>query len=224
MAKVQEKLQAQALRKQGRSIKDIAIALGVSKGSVSTWCSEITLTSTQANLLKQKQIKAGTVGRQKGAEANRQRRLDIIEQEGFKAKTRVGHITKRDLLILGVGLYWGEGVKSKSGPASIVNSDPTLLLISKRWFEECLLVPSEEFQPYIYISESHRSRSKRIVSYWSSVLDIPKQQFHNPIIIKQKPIKRYANHQDYYGVVALRVRKSSRLKYHIQGLISAVAS
>ncbi|SRR6056297_830807 len=224
MAKVQEKLQAQKLRRKGYSVRDIAALLGVSKGSVSAWCREIKLTKSQAHRLKQRQISAGNTGRQKGAEANRQKRLQVIAYETNQAKKRIASLDNRDLLLLGVGLYWGEGVKTRSGPAALVNSDPKLLLLGKRWFEECLGVTTMEFQPYIYISHLHKSRTKEIVAYWSALLELPQEQFHQPIILKHTTKKRYSNHNNYYGVVALRVRKSSRLKYYIQGLISSVAN
>lgn len=53
------------------------------------------------------------------------------------------------------------------------------------------------------------------------MLEIPKLQFKSPIYIPQKTKKLYENHDNYYGVVALRVIKSTNLKYRIQGLISA---
>jgi hypothetical protein len=52
MSKVQEKNKAQALRRQGWGIKDIAVQLSVSKGSVSAWCQEIVLTKKQQDNLR----------------------------------------------------------------------------------------------------------------------------------------------------------------------------
>jgi len=219
MAKTKEKVRALELRRQGKSIKDIADELGVSKGSVSLWCQDIFLTKKQAALLKKKQIDAGDAGRIIGAQMNKEKRLSAIRTHTIEGKKKIGSLSKRDLLMLGVGLYWGEGVKSRNGTASLVNSDPAVLLVGKQWFEKCLCVKNTEFNPYVYISETHKGREEDILIYWSNYLDIPKCQFHKVIFLKNRPKKIYENHNSYYGVVSLRIRKGTDLKYQILGLI-----
>ncbi len=53
MAKSELKIQARALRLQGKRIKEIANELGVSKGSVSIWCDDIVLTPEQKFAIEQ---------------------------------------------------------------------------------------------------------------------------------------------------------------------------
>ncbi|MFM2381912.1 MAG: hypothetical protein RLZZ76_679 [Candidatus Parcubacteria bacterium] len=221
MSKSLEREKVLSLRRQGMSIKDIANTVGVSKGSVSLWCQDITLTSKQSLSLKQKQIDAGNRGRVLGAQKNKQKRLDAIELAKKYGSDTIGSLSDRDLLMLGVGLYWGEGVKSRNGQTAIVNSDPHLLKVAKLWLQKSLSVPLSDLRPYVYISEQHKTKSKSILEFWSTELKIPQNQFHTPIVIKQKPTKRYPNHDSYHGVVALRVIKSTNLKYKIKGLIDA---
>jgi len=220
MAKVKEKQLALKLRRQGKSIKDIAAKVGVSKGSVSAWCQEVVLTQKQSALLKKKQIAAGDKGRIIGAEMNKKKRLDAIHIHAVAGKEKIGVLSKRDLLMLGIGLYWGEGVKSRNGTASLVNSDPEILLLGKHWFQQCLNVKNIEFNPYVYISETHKSRETEILKYWSEYLDIPKNQFNKIIFLKNRPKKIYENHDSYYGVTSLRIRKGTDMKYRILGLIN----
>lgn len=221
MSKVHEKREAIELRKQGWSIKDIASKLSVSKGSVSTWCGQISLTKEQQVNLKQKQVAAGHAGRMRGAEVNRQKRLDMIEQCRLSARKELGQISHRDLLLLGIGLYWGEGVKSQSSGASLVNSDATLLLLAKRWFENCLGVCPSDFRPYVYLSKTHEPRADEVIWYWSRILDIPREQFKGPFYTSSQTKRVYEKTNTYNGVLALRVCKSTNLKYRIQGLIDA---
>ena len=47
MAKFKEKILARKLRKQGKSIKNIAKIINVSKSSVSRWCNDILLSGLQ---------------------------------------------------------------------------------------------------------------------------------------------------------------------------------
>ncbi|MCB9812157.1 helix-turn-helix domain-containing protein [Candidatus Nomurabacteria bacterium] len=220
MSKPAQKKRAIELRRRGQSIKDIAAVLGVSKSSVSAWCQGISLTDKQKEKLQQKQIDAGNVGRQIGANKNREKRLAAIRDYQEKGVVEIGKLSERDLRLLGIGLYWGEGVKSRSGMAALVNSDPQLIKLGKLWFERCLHVSEEQFTPYVYVSETHAKRERDIILFWSKELNIPSGRFKF-IMLKGRPKKRYENHDSYYGVLSLRVCKSTDLKYKIQGLIEA---
>lgn len=223
MSKSIEKLEALKLRRQGWSIKEIAKKLQVSPGSVSLWCQSITLTAQQQELLKVKQIRAGQRGRQMGADANKAKRVQALETAQAQAEKGITVVTNRELFFLGLGIYWGEGVKSRSGQATIVNSDPKILKVMMKWFEDCLSIESSEFRPYVYISVLHREREEKIMQYWEGVLKLPKYQFKSPIYLKQKPKQKYENHDSYYGVVALRVAKSTNLKYRILALLQVLS-
>lgn len=220
MSKTQEKITAQNLRRKGLSIKDIAKKLCVSRSSASVWCADIELTSKQRERLFAKQIASGNAGRQKGAEVNRAKRLSSLEEANKFASKYINELSSNDLFFLGLGLYWGEGIKSRSGPASIVNSDPKVLKVSILWFCKCLKVELADIRPYVYIAKQHQSREDIIMNYWAKQLLIPKTQFKSPIYISQKPMQKYENHDSYYGVVSLRVRRSSFLKYKILALIN----
>ncbi len=60
------------------------------------------------------------------------------------------------------------------------------------------------------------------MNYWSDLLELPIEQFGNPVLLKMKQKKVYENYDEYYGVLSLKVRKSSDLKYRILGLIDAM--
>lgn len=208
------------MRRQGCSIKEIATALNVSKGSVSIWCQDVILTASQENKLKERQIKSGSVGRQIGANKNKTKRLEAIRLHENRALEELSSLSEKDLFFLGLGLYWGEGVKSRSGMASLVNSDPGVIRIGKLWFEKCLSVQESTFRPYIYVSVAHCKRQKELIKFWSKVTGLKEKQF-KVIILKSKPQKVYENHDTYHGVLSLRVAKSTDLKYRIKGLIEA---
>src|SRR3989344_8733107 len=218
MAKSVEKLRALKLRRKGASMRSIAERLGVSKGSVSLWCRDIVLTDSQKLALQESQINAGHRGRIMGAMKNKQKRLDAMAAQEEIAHALVGTLSDRDTLMLGIALYWGEGIKSQTGGAGIVNSDPETVLFARKWFEQ-LGVTRDLFRPYIFISEIHRPRELKILNFWSQFLQIPREQFSKIVFLKGRPKKIYENHDSYYGVLALRVRRGSGLKYKILGLI-----
>ncbi len=222
MSKSKEKLEALLLRRKGFSIKDIAKKLQVSPGSVSLWCQEVKLTQSQQAILKRKQHLAGQHGRQMGADMNKAKRVKALNLAKAQAEANVVKVSNRELLYLGLGIYWGEGVKSRTGQASVVNSDSRILRIMIRWFRECMSVEVSDLRPYVYISIEHHDRENIIMQYWEKALGLPRSQFKSPIYLKQKPKQKYDNHDTYFGVVALRVIKSTNLKYRILALLSVL--
>lgn len=222
MAKFDKKLEAQSLRKRGWSIRSIAFHLSVSKGSVSSWCADIKLTSFQKEHLIQNAIKAGHRGRMLGAEANRRKKEDAISFYNTAGRRDIGRISRRDLLLIGTALYWGEGTKAPKRQMAFVNSDPAMIMFMYTWFQRIMGVKTEDFMPRIFINEIHRPRIDKVLKFWSNLLALPQEQFGNPFFVKTKQKKIYENYDSYYGILALKVRRGTHLKYRIVGLIDAL--
>lgn len=223
MAKSKERLEAQALRKKGKSIKEIARLLRVSNASVSTWTRDIPLTPKQQQRLLQRKIDAGHKGRILGAEANKQKRITAIRAGEKEACIRFKNISRKDLFAVGLGLYWGEGVKANRSEVSIINSDPRVIKLMMRWFEECWGITKDRFHPRIFISDTHRDREEVVIKYWMKTLGLPRSQFRK-IIFLAKRKKIYENREVYYGVLALRISKGADIKYRIIAHIDRIAN
>lgn len=222
MAKSKEKNKALELRQRGESIKDIAKKLRVAKSTVSLWCRDIELTPKQIQRLHEKMVKGSYKGRLKGARVQHERRLRQIKQlreEGFKM---VDSLSKRDLLLIGAALYWGEGMK-KEGRARIANSDPEMVKFIINWFRLIWSIPQNQFTLQILINKIHQSRASEVEQYWSNLLRIPRTQFTKTTFIKTKNKKIYKNFQDHYGTLIVSVRKGSDLRHKINGLITALS-
>lgn len=119
-------IQARKLRSKGESVRDIAKSLGVSRGTASHWVRDMVLTVEQLEKLRQSSIKGSELGRLRGALVQKARRAEIIknaEQEGIRNLTG---LEKREFLIAGVALYWGEGCK-KTTRMEFCNSDPRMV-------------------------------------------------------------------------------------------------
>ncbi|MBU1255434.1 hypothetical protein KKE74_01450 [Patescibacteria group bacterium] len=221
MAKFKEKIKAEELRKQGQSIKEIAKKLKVSKGSVSLWCRDIKLTKKQIKKLEQRMIKGGHKGRLKGAKVMKERRLERIKCLKKEALKEIGSINKRDLFVIGIGLYWGEGSKTDN-KISFHNSDPMIIKFIMRWFKECFQLPKERFTAYVIINEIHKNRLDKVEKYWSKITKIPSNQFRKTVLTRVKNKKVYANFNNHYGTLVVRITKSSGLFYKIQGYIDSL--
>ncbi len=221
MASYQARIKAREMRKKGMSLGAISKSLAVSKSSVSLWCRDIILTCEQVNFLTEKVTRAGLTGRMKGAEMNRKKKRDNIDQIRRLAEKEIGKISQRDLLMIGTALYWGEGCKNGSR-LIFVNSDPEMIKIMYRFFREILHVPKELFQPTVQINEIHKPRIKKVLKFWSFLLDLPLDQFGNTYYIKTVSKKVYDNYDSYYGILRLKIGKGSNLQYKILGSIDII--
>ena len=131
-------------------------------------------------------------------------------------------VSERDLLLAGLGIYWGEGVKADKSALAIVNSDPHIIKFMYKWFRKIFKVKKCDFVPQIFVNEIHKTRSRKILTFWSNTLNLPKEQFKNIVFLKMNNKKVYENYDSYYGVLALRIRKSTDLKYRILALLESL--
>lgn len=222
MAKSAEKLKALALRREGESVKEIAKKLGVSSGSVSAWTRDIALTPAQRTYLQVRQIASGQRGRMMGVESNKEKKRLRLHTAKCNAHAGIKTLSKEGLWSLGLGLYWGEGVKASNGALAITNSDPRVIQLMIRWFSECFGVERDRLTARIYISNVHKEREEIITRYWMHTLRLPRAQFRKMIFL-DKGKKIYENHNMYYGVLTLRVAKGSGVQYTIMAQIDRIA-
>lgn len=167
-----EKEQAIKLRYEGRSLNEICLSLGVAKSSVSLWVRDIQLTDEQKKHLTQKGFYR---------EAVEKRRLSRLSSEEAKrqliissAQKSIKKITKKQLWLMGVMLYWAEGGKTQRA-VRFSNGDPEMIKIMMIFFREICEVPEAKFRGYIHI-HPHLDY-KKAEKYWSSISGIPLTQF-----------------------------------------------
>lgn len=223
MAKSLERIQAYELRRKGESIKAIAKQLNVSSSTVSKWTMDMPLTDQQRSSLRERQIAGGHKGRMIGAARNKEKKLLRIHLAKEEAVERIQDLSVNELFYIGLGLYWGEGVKAASSSSlAMINSDPRTIQLMMRWFGECFGVDKDRFMPRVFISDTHRDREEIITRYWAETLGLPKAQFRKMIFL-DKGKKIYENRDMYYGVLALRVSKGIDIRYKILAYIDRIA-
>ena len=223
MAKSVQRISARKLRKRGLSIKKIARKLNVSVGSVSVWCRDIELTPEQVSTLE-KQARDPFYGRRAfylaSLKKKQNHKIAKLIKEGSK---EIGRLTKRELFLVGVALYWGEGFK-KDKQVGFANSDPEIIKIFIRWLQECFRYNISDLIARVTINHSHRERIAEIQKYWSQQTGIPPEGFRKPTLIKLAWKKRYENRDEYYGVLRLKVRRSIDFLRKIHGFIEGLKS
>ncbi len=223
MARIIEKEKAIRLRLKGKSINEISGILNLPKSTVSFWCRNIRLGPTQIERLA-KRVKSGSYkGRIKFLEKIRRERIEEVEvlrKEGIK---EIGKLSKRDLLIVGVAMYWSEGYTYSSGnQVGFTNSDPRIILIILIWFKKICGVSNDRISLQVKINNVHRNRIKKVENYWSKLTKIPLKQFNKTVLIKSKVKKVYSNHDIYYGTLRITIRQGTKLRRKINGWIEGL--
>lgn len=222
MAKYELRLEARRLRSQGISVRKIASQLGVSKGTVSLWVRDIILSVEQLEKLRNDNIKGGELGRLRGALAQKNARLQKIEDTKRMGIRDIGTLSRRDLFIAGLCLYWGEGSK-KDGRLQFCNSDPDIIIFMIRWLKDCFGVPAERMAASVGINISHLYRESEVIEYWMAVTGLPLKNFRKTSFKHVQNQKVYANANSHYGTLSINVLKPGDIYYKILGLIFGLA-
>lgn len=215
-------MQAHTLRKKGMPIGVIAQTLSVSKGTASMWCRGITLSDTQKKAILKNSLKKTSKGRMLGALMNKQKRLDAIAAADSYGKKTIKKLAPKELLLIATALYWAEGSKSDSTAGfQFINSDPVMILCIKKFLLTNGISHQELFCT-IKINQVHKPRINDVLKFWKKLLGLTSEQMGNPSFVKTEGKKVYANHDTYFGICRLKVRKSTALKYKVLGLIKAL--
>ena len=218
MNKVRE--QATLLRKKGYSYNEIHRKLGVPKGTLSGWFSDMLLSKkAQKRLDERKGIGTDILIRRNIAQT------DIAWRKARKtrnqARAQINKLAKKDLFTLGISLYWAEGHKKlmkrngkeiTSHVISFTNSDPEMI--------QCFVVFLKTFFPRLKDAEIHISmrlfdhiNEKTALAYWQKATNLPKTCFSKPsyIVSKSSQGKRPYNRLPY-GTIQVRVNSTE--KFH----------
>ena len=216
-------LQARQLRKMGESIKVIAKKLSVSVSSVSVWCRDIELSKEQIESLK-KRVTNPFYGRKWTYIIERKKLFDEkVTQLREQGKKEVGHLSKRDIFIAGIALYWGEGFK-KDHLVGLATSDPGAARFFIRWLYKSFGIIKEKLVVRVTANISHKKRIRAIEQYWSGALNLSQEQFSKSYFQKTKWKKEYENKDEYRGVIRIKVRKSVNLLRKIFGYVDSLSN
>ncbi|MEX0930084.1 MAG: hypothetical protein WDZ79_00225 [Candidatus Paceibacterota bacterium] len=168
--KLSQRKKALELRREGKTYSEILKQIPVAKSTLSLWLRDVGLSKPQ----KQRITKLRKEAQKKGAAARRTERLHRTEQIKKMAGKEVGQLSKRELWLLGVALYWAEGSKQKeygngqvSEPVSFANSDHRMIRVFIRWLYELCDVDVNRLKFGIYVHENNRYREAEIINHWA---------------------------------------------------------
>ena len=128
-------MRARRLRLRGRSYNEIARTCDVSKSSLSLWFRHLALPKSSRVRL-QSRMREGAM---RGLLTSSRQQTTLARQRHRQwlntAVDEVGKLTNRDLWMIGIGLYWGEGTKRGPGHSvRFANADPSVIWFMMRFF------------------------------------------------------------------------------------------
>jgi len=211
--KTMEREQARTLRAEGRSMKEIARAVGCALSSVSHWTRDISLTPEQCAALRSRNpaINGQLVA---AANASRARARRVAFQEEGR---RLAHRGDR-LHVAGCMLYWAEGSKSRNS-VQFVNSDPEMVRYFVTFLRAHFAVPDEKLRLDCNLFADHIERQLSIEQFWLDTLGLPRSCLRKSTVnVYSKHSKKKRQNRLPYGTVRVCVH-STRVVQSIYGSI-----
>ncbi|WP_340560874.1 hypothetical protein [Streptomyces sp. GSL17-111] len=203
--------EARRLRRAGRRYAEIAAELGVSRSSVSLWVRDLPKPPPDLDRLHRMREARWAPHRERTAALRRATRA--------AAAGEIGELTDRELLLLGVGLYWAEGEKSKPWAVRervvFVNSDPGVIRVFLAWLA-LLGVRGDQLRLRVMIHES--ADVAEAERYWAEVAQVDVTALSKTTLKKHNPkTVRKNTTGDYRGCFVVGVVQGVDLYRRIEG-------
>ena len=205
-------------RKKGYSYNMICNKIGVNKSTLSNWLNKIPF-SPNKEVIK----RIGLAKLKSASFKHNQKMEEILEMKNL-AEKELGKITERDLWLLGIGLYLGEGNKSYEH-IRFSNSDPETIKIIIAWFKKVCNLKNKNLNPFIHVYPDNNV--EETINYWSKTTGIPKNQFGKTYIDKRTNKSKIKRKTLPHGTLHLRIRSygekefGRRLHRRIMGWIES---
>lgn len=194
-------------RKKGYSYSMISEELGLSKSTLSDWLKEIPYKPNK-EVLRRIQLAPA-----KSAEIVHNRKLANIITVKKSAKKELGRLTKRDLWLLGIGLYLGEGMKLQES-IRIINSDPEIIKMAVKWFRQICGLGNGNFTLAIHTYPDNNI--EETINYWSKITDIPEDQFGKTQIDRRTNKSGKKKRKLPYGTAHLTIKSRGRKEFGVE--------
>lgn len=198
------------MRKRGFSYSEIENRLHIPKSTLSFWLKKIKLTPEQMKKLNDKRTETAKANALK--KTSRVSRM--IEEIKNTSSLEVKEISKKELWLMGIVLYWKNGNKSdlKKG-VHFSSSDPDMIKLFLKWLREAGGIKDEEIKFDIFMT-GKRTNKNNLIDYWSRVTGFTKGRFLS-VYFQKVDNKRNSTQ----GFLRVKVAQSSMLARQIAGWI-----
>jgi|SRR3989344_7318468 len=222
MVKIREKQKAIALRKQGKTYSDILRAIPVAKSTLAIWLKEAKLSKAENQVFTE----ARRLASLRGGQAKKKQRIEKQNKIFSQAKLDIKNLSKRELFLIGVVLYWAEGSKEKEfspgSPLRFANSDPYMIKLFLNWLED-MGIEKGRICFDIYLHDNNKYRVQKVIKYWADSTGFPEKLFR--VYFKKNILKTNRRNIDegtYFGLARIYVKESSELVRKITGWVQGI--
>ncbi len=130
----------------------------------------------------------------------------------------------KELASIGTMLYWAEGYKGQDSNSTVdfANSDPSMIKLFLIFVRSVFKPQESKFRVYLYCYSDQNIDT--LISFWSKITKIPKEQFSKPYVRSDFKIE---GRKMEYGMIHVRYHDKKLLleiKSMIQSYISKYAS
>ena len=190
-------------------LRQIASALGVSVGSVSSWTRDIAISPAQQ---ERNLREAGQARGRAWRERNRERRLSYQDEGRIRARGR------DPLHLAGCMLYWAEGAKSRY-QVKFTNSDLEMVRVFCDFLRARFGVKPERLSVRLNVYTNNGYTLEEIETRWLEGLDLPKSCLRGHTLDYLPSSSSGKKRSLPYGVCTVAVRRSINIVQHIYGAI-----
>jgi len=213
------KHEAVVLRNRGYSYGMIREELGISKSTLSNWFKD------QAYVASDEAILRTTKGRAAYGALKKQQRLREIEALLEKGRDEIGVISERDILMVGLGIWLGEGSKTTE-QIRVANSDPRIIKLWIRWLRQVCGLDDNHIVVRMHLYTD--SDELACINYWQSITQLPRKCFRKTQYDRRSDKSVIKNGKLPYGTLHVLVRsngnpeKGVKLHRRMMGWISGI--
>lgn len=199
---------ARELRAQSWTLDEIAAELGCAKSSASIWTRGVEFAPKPRNR---------GIGVTKPHPAHLAKLAEIEECRQWAADA-IGDLSERDLFMVGIGLYAGDGGK-RDGLVTFSNSNPDLVRLFCRWLRSFFEIDESRLRVALYLHEGLDLAAAN--AHWAEVTGIPVTQFNKAYRAVPDAGIRHSKHE--YGCAHVRYA-CARTSRMVMGLLAALVS
>ena len=186
------------LRKKGYTYSYISTITGLSKSTLSYHLNKITFTPNV------KMIQKTTRARAQAIQTKALQKKEAIHNAIKIAEQDIAFVTKRDLFMLGLGVYIGEGSKTQN-LIRVVNTDYRVINLFIRWLR-LFGFSKQNFAIRIHLYPD--SNVGEAEHFWMTRTGLPQSQFQKVSIDTRVNKDRKRNGKHPYGTAHVTVRSN----------------
>lgn len=183
-----DKREAINLRRQGKSYREIGVALNIPKSTISEWFKDIDWSKIikdklilKANLEAKEKIKKLNIGRSLA-----RKKLDDLALK--ESREEFVKLSNNPLFVAGIMLYWGEGDKNIKNPIRLTNTDPRMVNVYVKFLIEILKIDPTKIRLGLITYPDNSEKDCK--TFWEKATASKVSFVKTQIIIGRHPTKR----------------------------------